>query len=135
MLIEYRPFHNSDPPKLVALWHSCQLGRGAAEGISCDVFEMVNFSQRIFDRNGLIVACDGPDAVGFIHAGFGPDFDSEEKQLAPNPGVICAVMVHPDYRGRGIGRELVKRAEAYLKEAGSQEIFAGPAEPLDPFYV
>ena len=135
LLIEYRPFHNFDPPQLVALWHSCQLGRGAAGGISCDVFETVNFSQRIFDPKGLIVACDGSHAVGFVHAGFGPDFDSEQKKLAPNPGVICAVMVHPDYRGRGIGRELVKRAEAFLKEAGSHEIFAGPVEPLDPFYV
>jgi ribosomal protein S18 acetylase RimI-like enzyme len=134
-LIAYRPFHNSDPPKLVALWHSCQLGRGAADGISCDVFETANFSQRIFDPNGLIVACDGPNVVGFIHAGFGADFDSEEKKLAPNPGVICIVMVHPEYRNRGIGRELVNRAEAYLKDAGSREIFAGSAEPLDPFYV
>ena len=70
-MIEYRRFHNSDPPRLVSLWHACRLGPGAAEGFSFDAFETVNFSQPYFDPDGLIVAFDGAEAVGFVHAGFG----------------------------------------------------------------
>lgn len=131
--MQYRPFHNSDPSKLVDLWHQCRLGRGAAAGFSYDAFELMNFAQPYFDSNGLIVAYDGSNAAGFVHAGFGANPTGEG--LSYESGVICAVMVHPDYRRQGIGAELVSRAERYLESAGAQTIFAGPAEPRDPYYV
>jgi GNAT superfamily N-acetyltransferase len=43
-------------------------------------------------------------------------------------------VTHPSYRRRGIGRELVNRAEGYLRGKGAQTVYAGPAEPLDPFF-
>ncbi len=132
-MIEYRSFLNTDPPRLVALWHQCGLGRGAAEGFSVDVMETLVFSQTYFDPAGLIAAVDVDRVVGFVHAGFGPNAD--ESGLSHNRGVICAVMVQPEYRRRGIGRELVARAERYLASNGSTTIFAGPSEGLDPFYV
>lgn len=115
------------------MWHACRLGRGAADGLSCDALETAVFSRQTFDRNGLIVACSDSQIVGFVHAGFGPNAD--QTDLDSSRGVICIVVVHPDFRGQGIGRELVRRAEEYLKAAGSTEIFAGSAEPLDPFYI
>lgn len=95
--------------------------------------ETLVFSQTYFDPAGLIAALDGDRVVGYVHAGFGPNAD--ESGLSHDRGVICAVMVHPEYRRRGIGRELVARAERYLAAAGSATIFAGPSEGLDPFYV
>lgn len=158
LMIQYRPFQNTDPPKLVSLWHACRLGRGAAEGFSSDAFETVLFAQPYFDPRGLIVACEGDEVVGFTHAGFGPSED--ETGLSPATGVICAVLVHPDYRRQGIGRELVSRAERYLIETPADEIatlnppsiasataaeptsgqetrtiLAGPAGRDTPFYV
>ncbi|HEX6984113.1 MAG TPA: GNAT family N-acetyltransferase [Planctomycetaceae bacterium] len=134
-VIEYRRFHNSDPPRLVALWHAARLGRGAAGGFSFDAFELMNFAQRYFDRDGLIVAADTEtgDLVGFAHAGFGPNED--ESGIDTGVGVICAVVVRPDVRRQGIGRELVRRAEEYLRSRGAETILAGPAAPFDPFYV
>ena len=134
-MIEYRRFHNSDPPRLVALWHAGRLGRGAAAGFSSDAFELLNFAQRYFDRNGLILAIDSDsgEAVGMVHAGFGPNED--QSAIDTGVGVICAVVVRPEYRLRGIGRELVARAEAYLRSKGAESILAGPAAPYDPFYV
>jgi len=133
--ITYRTFLNSDPPKLVQLWHRCELGRGAASGFSYDALEFLNFSQRYFDREGFIVAVDEETdrIVGFVHAGFGPNEDF--SALSHDRGLICAIMVDPAKRGHGIGRELVARAEAYLRELGSREIIAGPAAPFDPFYI
>lgn len=132
-MIEYRSFHNSDPPLLVKLWHACRLGRGAAERFTTDAFETVNFAQPHFNPAGLIVACDGPNLVGFVHAGFG--CNSDESELSFDSGVVCAVMVHPEYRRQGIGRELMQRAERFLTGLGASELYAGSARPRDPFYV
>ena len=134
-MIEYRRFHNSDPPRLVALWHAARLGRGAAGGFSFDAFELMNFAQRYFDRDGLIVALDTEaDAVaGMVHAGFGPNDD--QSAIDTGVGVICAVVVRPEHRRQGIGRELVRRAEEYLRSRGAETVLAGPAAPFDPFYV
>lgn len=117
----------------MALWHASRLGRGAAGGFSFDALELLNFAQRYFDRDGLIVAVDGDAIVGMAHAGFGPNDD--ESALDTGVGVVCSVVVRPEYRRRGIGRELLRRAEEYLRGRGSETILAGPAAPYDPFNV
>lgn len=101
-MIEYRSFQNSDPPRLVELWHACGLSRGAAAGFSTDAFEQLNFAQPYFDRRGLILASDGDKLVGFIHAGFGRN--ESYSALSTDTGAISVVLVHPDYRRQGIGR-------------------------------
>ncbi len=131
-VIHYRTFRNPDPPRILELWLQCELGRSVARPRSTEAFEIFNYSQLFFDPQGLILACDGPQIVGLVHAGFccTPD----ESQLDMSRGVICVVMVHPGYHHQGIGRELVRLAEEYLRERGAQEIFAGPSPHRDPFY-
>src|SRR6185369_13147557 len=73
------------------------------------------------------------EVVGFVHAGFGAN--ASETALATETGVICAVVVRLDYRRKGIGRELVARAERYLRERGAREIFAGESGRRNPFYL
>lgn len=132
-MIEYRSFRNFDPPELVRLWNQAQLGRGAVQRVSNDEsFDPANFSQQYFDPRGLIIATDNGRQVGFVHAGFG--CDAAGASLSCERGVICAVVVHPNYRRQGIGRELVRRAETYLRTAGATDITAGPAPQRDPFY-
>jgi len=134
-VISYRAFRNSDPPRLVQLWQACQLGRGAAENLRPDAFESVNFSKTYFDRKGLILAFDDETGqlIGMVHAGFGTN--EGKSALNHHIGVICAIMVLPNYRRRGIGRELLRRAEAYLISRGTRELRAGSASPHDPFYM
>ena len=131
-VIEYRQFRNSDPPHLVRLWHECGLGRGAALGISCDEFDEVVIAQPYFDPAGVIVACRDGVPVGFVHAGFG--VNEQQTWLSTDEGVICVVMVHPNERNFGVGRELVLRAENYLRRAGSIRIYAGQSDGRDSFY-
>jgi len=130
--IEFRPFCNSDPPRLIRLWQESRLGRGAAQGIPSDLFDLFVLAAPYFDPQGLIVACAGSQVIGLVHAGFGGNADG--TQLAYEDGVICCVLVHPDYRRRGIGRQLVARAEAYLRERGAQRLYAGESAPRNPFY-
>jgi ribosomal protein S18 acetylase RimI-like enzyme len=131
-VITYRHFRNGDPPQLLSLWHSCGLGRGAAFGITCDALDLLVYSVQYFDPRGLFVALDGNRAVGFVHAGFGSN--DSGSGISPQSGVICVIMVHPDYRRQGIGRRLVELAEDYLRAAGTVQAQAGSISPRDPFY-
>jgi ribosomal protein S18 acetylase RimI-like enzyme len=132
-LIEYRPFRNTDPPQLTELWNFANLGPGAAREFPNDAFDLLVLAEPYFDKQGLIVACDGKEVVGFVHAGFGAN-DAGDG-LSTTAGVICTVIVQFNYRMQGIGRELVGRAEGYLKSRGAQEIFAGESGTRNPFYL
>lgn len=131
-MIEYRSFRNFDPPGIWKLWCEGQMGRGAARPRSIDALEDANYGQPYFDPAGLVLAFDGGQIVGFVHAGLGVTED--RTQLDRSTGVICAVLVHPNYRRQGIGSALVQRAENYLQSQAVSQILAGPARGLDPFY-
>jgi ribosomal protein S18 acetylase RimI-like enzyme len=131
-VLSYRSFQNADPPRILHLWCDSGLGRGAVQGRSTEPFEISNYAQPYFDPQGLILACDGDRVVGMAHGGFGTQTD--QSALDYTTGVVCAVIVHPEYRRQGIGRELVRRVEAYLRERGSRTLFAGPSFLNDPFY-
>ena len=130
--ITYRSFRNTDPPRILRLWNRCELGRGAARPLTSDAFEVANYAQPYFDPQGLIVAEQDGEVVGFVHAGFG--FSADMQRLDLSVGVICVVMVQPDLRRQGIGRELVHCAEEYLRQRGVKEIVAGQSKGRDPFY-
>ena len=132
-MIQYRPFHNADPPRLLQLWHSCALGKAAAEGFSCDILELFSFSQPFFDRAGLILAVDGDRVVGMVHAGFAATSDG--SRLDHTQGILAALMVHPDYRRRGVATELIQRATSYLAERGATSVEAGGGLDRNGFYV
>ncbi len=131
-MIEYRSFRNSDLPQLVRLWHESGLGRGAASGFSNEAIDRLLLAQHYFDLRGLIVACDGSKLIGWVHAGFRSN--STETWVDVGSGAICVIMVHPEYRRHGIGRELMSLAESYLRQSGATSIQAGAAPPCDPFY-
>ncbi|MBS0263279.1 MAG: GNAT family N-acetyltransferase [Planctomycetes bacterium] len=132
-MIQYRPFRNPDVPQINELWNFGQLGPGAARDFPNDVLDLLVLAQPYFDKKGLILACDGKDVVGFVHAGFGANADG--TGISTDTGIICAVIVQPDYRRRGIGRELVARAEDYLKSQGATQIMAGESGTQNPFYL
>jgi ribosomal protein S18 acetylase RimI-like enzyme len=128
---EYRAFRNGDPPGLVRIWNQCFTGRGAAALRGSTLIEYCLFAKPYFDPRGLVVAADGAAPVGFALAGFGPSAD--ERSTDPRTGVLCAIAVLPDYRRKGVGSELLHRAEAYLREVGAATLRAGPRRPANPF--
>jgi len=128
----YRAFRNTDPPGLVRVWNEALTGRGAALLPSAAPFELYVLDRPYFDPRGLIVAEAEGEILGFAHAGFGTD--AAGRSLIRERGVVCVVLVRPAHRCRGVGSELLRRAEIYLREGGATELFAGCMRPLHPFY-
>jgi ribosomal protein S18 acetylase RimI-like enzyme len=131
--MRYRTFRNADPPAVVALWNESLTHRGAVELRSHTPLENAVFNKPYFDPLGFVVAEDDGRMVGFAHAGFGPTDDL--SALDPSKGVIAAVAVRPDRRRAGLGSELLRRAEDYLRERGATTLRAGPSRPDKPFYL
>jgi ribosomal protein S18 acetylase RimI-like enzyme len=131
-VVQYRSFRNTDPPHIVDVWNESFTSRGIARLRHSSVLERHTFAKPYFDPSGVIVAEENGRRVGFIHAAFGPN--QRETLLAKHQGVICVVAVRPSHQRKGIGSELLRRAEAYLKERGAQTLFAGQLKPLTPFY-
>ncbi len=71
--------------------------------------------------------------AGFVHAGFAPNAD--QIALDYSKGTICGLMVHPDFRRRRIGKELLRRAEDYLRSKGAKSVFAGGGLEQNAFYT
>ena len=132
-MIEYRSFRNYDPPGLLRLWQAAGLGKGAAVNLTNEDSLDHNYAQQHFDAAGLILAVDGVVPIGFVHAGFGCSQD--HSRLCRNTGVVYSVVVDPEYRRQGIGRELLRRAEQYLRHSGADTIDAGPAPGRDLFFL
>jgi ribosomal protein S18 acetylase RimI-like enzyme len=130
-VIHYRTFRNTDPPGLVHIWNQSFTGRGAVAFRGSTLIEYCLFAKPYFDPDGLIVALEGEERVGFILTGFGPSPDG--TALDYSVGVICAVGVLPSHRRRGIGTELLRRGEEYLRARGTTRLHAGPLAPRNPF--
>lgn len=131
--IRYRTFRNQDPPQLAEIWRARARERGLMHPMSAELFEQLVLAKPYFDKEGLIVAFDGDVAVGFVHAAFGPTED--EGGLSTRFGVTAMLMVRPDYRRLGIGRQLLSRSEAYLHRHGAQVLYGGGIYPLNAFYL
>lgn len=131
--MHFRSFHNADPPRLAAIWQSCNAGTGLSQPISASLLEDVVFSKPYFDHKGLIVAVDDDEIIGFVHAGFG--LDEQADELDHSQGVVSMLVVDPKHRRHGVGRELLAQAEAYLAQRGARTIQAGEWGNRSPFYV
>lgn len=127
-MVQYRNFRNADPPLILDAWNDSFTGRGAVRLRNATPFDRFILAKPYFDPAGLIMAVEGGKCLGFVHAGF--VWNSQPKQ-----GVIAMLMVRPDARRRGIGSELLRRGENYLKQNGAQQYFAGYSGTHCPFYL
>src|SRR5262249_54118619 len=131
-MVYYRTFRNTDPPGVVEVWNDGFTGRGAVRLRTSTPLEHHVFAKPYFDPKGLIVALEGGEPAGFAHAAFGSN--DIETAIDSTQGVTCCIGVRPAFRRRGIGTELLRRCEAYLRERGTQNLHMGVTRPVDPFY-
>jgi ribosomal protein S18 acetylase RimI-like enzyme len=133
-MFTYRSFRNTDPPLLVDIWRSRAGQRGLLQPVSADLFEQFVFAKLYFDYQGLILAFDGDRAVGFAHAGFGPD--DGRPVVSTQFGVTCLVLTRPDCSNPAeVASGLLAACEDYLRGRGAQVLYGGGLSPLNPFYL
>jgi ribosomal protein S18 acetylase RimI-like enzyme len=130
-VIHYRSFRNPDSPVLIALWCACLTGRRLVPIQSATLLEFFTLAKPYFDPAGLILAFDDHQPIGFVHAGFAAD--AARTALDTSVGVVCTLGVVPARRRQGVGSELLRRAEEYLRGRGARLLLAGPQAPTNPF--
>ena len=132
-MIRHRPFCNGDSPAIAEIWCSHRPLRGLAQPMSALVLEERVLSKPYFEREGLIVAEDQGQIVGFVHAGFGPTDDL--SALSTEIGVTCLLMVSAHPSRETIADQLLAQAELYLRRNGAKVLYGGGIFPLNPFYL
>jgi ribosomal protein S18 acetylase RimI-like enzyme len=132
-VITYRRFRNTDPPALVEIWNESLHGRGSYPVRNPSLFERWIFSKPYFVHDDITVAVDDETGklAGFSLSGFAPN--ESMTALSVDHGVICAVLVRPEYRKRGVGTELTRRADEYLRGVGATIVSFGSMWPDNPY--
>ncbi|MBN2473499.1 MAG: GNAT family N-acetyltransferase [Pirellulales bacterium] len=131
-MLTYRTFRNTDPPVLTEIWRSRVGQYGLMSPVSPDLFEQLVFAKLYFDYDGLIVARDGDRAVGFAHAGFGPN--EARNAISTELGVTCILVVRPDCEEAEVAAGLLRQCEQYMLRSGARVLYGGGIRPLNPFY-
>ena len=131
--IHYRHFRNSDPPALVEVWQSCAGRAGLGPRIDVEIFEQFVLAKTYFDPEGLILACNGDEVLGFAHAVFGAN-DAEDG-ISTDLGTTAVLMVRPNGDEAELAAGLLKQSEAYLCRRGAKVIYGGGIRPLNGFYL
>lgn len=132
-MIHYRPFLNSDPPVIAEIWRSQPPSKALIQPMTPAVLDDTVFAKPFFDRQGLILAIDDDQPVGFVHAGFGPN--TERTGLDQTSGTTALLLVSPHRDRDTIARELLSRSEQYLRDRGATTLFGGATDNLAPFYL
>ncbi len=131
-MIRLRPFLNTDPPAIAEVWRSQPPMRGMMQPMSLELLDRLVLSKTYFDRQGLIVAEDGDQVVGFAHAG--PVSDCDCRNTDFSCGVTCMVLTTPQC-DEAVRASLLQACEEYLTARGATLLKGGPAFPADPFYL
>lgn len=131
-MTQFRSFRNSDAPLLAEVWRSQPRQRGLAQPMSAAMFEELVLTRPMFDREGLLLAIQGGQAQGFVHAAFGPRADLQGP--ATDQGVTSMLMLRPGEADGSLAGDLLGRAEEYLHQRGAQTLWVGGVERRDPFY-
>jgi GNAT superfamily N-acetyltransferase len=98
------------------------------EAISPDRFVRQVMLDPNFRREGSILALDGEVPAGYALA-VARQVPVEGVMTDPERGYLWLLGVMPEYRGRGIGTELLARAENYLRSQGRAVALASPYSP------
>lgn len=123
-VVSYTTYGGGDEAALVECWN-----RSAPN----DPITLARFVTKVlldanFDEEGLILArgADGR-VLGFAHAVVRRQ--AMGSQTDPDDGWISALMVAPEARHRGAGRELLARSEAFVRSRGRSRVAMSPYAP------
>jgi ribosomal protein S18 acetylase RimI-like enzyme len=129
----FRPFRNSDPPRIAEIWRDQPPQRGIMQSVTAALLEQLVFAKPYFEPEGLILALANQKAVGFVHAGFGAS--DEQSAVDTDSGTTYLMMLRADSRDAALADQLLNHAEEYLRRRGAKVMYAGGVRPLNAFYL
>jgi ribosomal protein S18 acetylase RimI-like enzyme len=134
-VIRYRAFRNGDPPALAGLWNRGVPESETVRPLTPHEFDELVVGKLHFDAEGLILAEEGDDLVGFVHAGFGPDTTGGlTHRLDRELGTVAMLVVDPRRDDPALEQGLMDQAEDYLRRSGAKVLYAGGQSELSSFY-
>ncbi len=119
--IEIEPFRPLEQARAVfSLWN---LALGDSYPLSERVFRQNSFGNFLYRPGDGVVAFSEGQAVGFALGSF------DELSASPGEGraALSALLVHPDFRRRGLGGRLLAEVAGAMKRRGAVELGAGSA--------
>jgi len=131
-MVTYRSFRNSDPPLLTTLWRSLAGEPAFFPRVTTEMLTEHVFGKQYFDNHGLILAFEGDQVSGCVHASFGPN--ETESAICYDLGTTSLIGVRPDCNTTSIAAGLLERSENYLRGRGAKVIYGGSIRPLNGFY-
>jgi GNAT superfamily N-acetyltransferase len=129
----FRPFRNSDPPRIAEIWRDQRSQRGLAQPVTAGILEQFIFSKPYFDPEGLFLALENNKPIGFAHAGFGANDD--HTAISTEIGTTYQLMLRNEHRNTSLAGDLLAHCENYLRGRGAKVIYAGGVRPLNGFYL
>lgn len=115
------PWHIERLDELVALWNKELQNRFP---MRTELFRQNSFLDKNISYEGSrIVVNDEDEVIGFVIVKFLKE--ETEVKMRDDIGWIQAILVDSQYRNKGIGSELLKHAEAIIKQRGLKTIFLG----------
>jgi ribosomal protein S18 acetylase RimI-like enzyme len=116
-MVSFRPFEESDNERMLDIQNLCPQGNDKwAMGV--DKKSSIIARYLMFDNWKVLVAEDGGTVAGWI----GWTLKQSPSQERPY-AYLSEVMVHPDFRGRGIATKLAEAAEKDAKNAGAGHLY------------
>ena len=119
-----RSFEVGDGPALAEAWTAA----APADPIGYPRLRDLFLLDRNFDAAGLKVAVVDNQIVGAAYA-VRRLIAASGDDLEPSSGWIPFFFVHPLFRGRGLGRELLTAATDWLRDVGRSEVFFSSYTP------
>ena len=122
--VELKPFLEEDAQIIVDLWNKTVYGKSIYADMDLNEFTNKFLKNPNYKREGSVVAVYNNEIVGFGNAVYHLNSDP-----LTSPGFISMILVKEEYQRQGIGTQILKYLEKYLKSEGRTFIrnyFASP---------
>src|SRR5690606_25055997 len=113
-IMQIKQFETKHVEQVVAMWNESVAKETIYKGFTKETFQKKFLGNPFFDFKGTFVAEENGKVIGFANA----IIKNDGKPSSETPGYVTCVAVDKKYQRRGIGSELLRALEVYLKEAG-----------------